>query len=493
MAIGCRAAADRQRSRILWLVALGVIGSTGCVLSAQTPHTITVTPGQNIQQTVDNAPEGTRFLFAPGIYRQQTIIPKNRQQFIGQDGVIMNGAMALTSWTQVAGFWQADGLPAPLDFHGECDDGTDFCLRREDLFVNDRLYKRVRRLAELGAGQWYYESGRAYLADDPTGQLVELGATPMAFGGDAEDVVLENLIVEKYASDAQEGAIFIDDARGWLLSNVIARWNHGAGLSFGPETEVQGGSFSNNGQLGIAGSGGEGSKIESVEIAHNNYAGYDGEWEAGGTKFWATTGLIVRNSCVHHNAGPGLWTDFDNIHTLYEGNTVFLNGEDGIKHEISYDAIIRNNVVAANGQSKDNWLWGSQILIQNSSNVKVYGNLVEISSEFGNGIGIIHQDRGEGAYGPWRADSNSIHDNTIIHLGSRGQNGVVTDTEDSSFWQQADNRFNPNSYVVADREAEYWTSNDRDAAWDNVQELGFERSGALIVEQRPPRELSCDR
>ena len=125
--------------------------------------------------------------------------------------------------------------------------------------------------------------------------------------------------------------------------------------------------------------------------------------------------------------------------------------------------------------------------------MKVYGNLVEISSEFGNGIGIIHQDRGEGAYGPWRADSNSIHDNIVIHLGSHGQNGVVTDTEDSSFWQQADNRFNPNSYVVTDREAEYWTSNDRDAAWDNVQELGFERSGALIVEQRPPMELSCDR
>ena len=315
----------------------------------------------------------------------------------------------------------------------------------------------------------------------------------MAFGGDAEDVVLEDLIVEKYASDAQEGAIFIDGARGWLLSNVTARWNHGAGLSFGPETEVQGGSFSNNGQLGIAGSGGEGSKIESVEIAYNNYAGYDGDWEAGGTKFWATTGLIVRNSCVHHNAGPGLWTDFDNIHTLYEGNTVFLNGEDGIKHEISYDAIIRDNVVAANGRSKDNWLWGSQILIQDSSNVKAYGNLVEISSGFGNGIGIIYQDRGEGAYGPLRAAGNSIHGNTIIHLGSRGQNGVVTDTDDPSFWQQADNRFNPNSYVVADRAAAYWTSHDRDAAWDTVQELGFERSGALIVEQRPPTELSCDR
>ena len=61
---------------------------------------------------------------------------------------------------------------------------------------------------------------------------------------------------------------------------------------------------------------------------------------------------------------------------------------------------------------------------------------------------------------PWRAVSNTIHDNTIVHLGSRGQNGVVTDTDDSSFWDEADNRFDLNSYVVADRGGEYWTSND---------------------------------
>ena len=47
---------------------------------------------------------------------------------------------------------------------------------------------------------------------------------------------------------------------------------------------MEGGSFSHNGQIGIAGSGGEGSRIEGVEIAFNNYAGYDADWEAGGTQ-----------------------------------------------------------------------------------------------------------------------------------------------------------------------------------------------------------------
>jgi hypothetical protein len=120
-------------------------------------------------------------------------------------------------------------------------------------------------------------------------------------------------------------------------------------------------------------------------------------------------------------------------------------------------------------------------------------NFVEIAADFGNGIGIVYQDRREEAHAPWRAVSNGIHDNTIIHLGSRGQNGVVTDTDDSSFWAQADNRFNLNSYVVADGEGEYWTSNGMDASWANVQELGFEKNGNLIVEQRSPTQLSCNR
>jgi hypothetical protein len=482
-----------SRSGILWLVALAVIVSTSCVLSAQQNRAVVLKPGQNLEAIVARSPEGTRFHFEPGVYRQQTIYPKSGQKFIGQDGVILSGAMELNSWTNESGLWKHEGLPDPLHFRGECDDGRDLCGPREDLFFNGRLYQRVEFLDDLGPGRWYYENLRAYLTDDPTGQLVELGVTPRAFGGDAEDVVLKDLIVEKYASNAQEGAIFADDARGWRLSDVTARWNHGAGLSFGPETRVKRGSFSHNGQIGIAGSGGEGSRIEGVEIAFNNYAGYNEGWEAGGTKFWATTGLIVRNSCVHHNEGKGLWTDFDNINTLYEGNIVFLNASDGIKHEISYDAIIRDNIVAANGYGYDNWLWGSQILVQNSSNVKVYRNLVEVSADFGNGISIVHQDRGEGAYGPWHAVRNAVHDNTIVHLGSHGQDGIASDEDDDSFWQEADNRFDRNSYVVADREGEYWTSKDRDAAWDDVRELGIERNGELIAEQRPPMELSCDR
>ncbi len=483
----------RSRTRGQWLGVAAAIWITGCAPPAQGRQTIVVRPGQNLATIVADAPEGTRFLFEPGIYRQQTIRPKNRQEFIGQDGTILNGAMVLADWTNEAGVWKHEDLPDPLPFRGYCRDGTDLCKHREDLFFNGRLYHRVDSRGDLGPGRWYYEDHSAYLADDPRGQLIELGVTPWGFVSDAEGVVLKDLIVEKYATNAQEGAILTDDGRGWRLLNVIARWNHGTGLTFGPETQVEGGSFSHNGQSGLGGSGGAGSRIEGAEIAFNNYAGYNPRWEAGGSKFWATTGLIVRESCVHHNEGPGLWTDNDNIDVLFEENIVFKNKNEGIKHEISYDAIIRDNIVAWNGIDHHNWLWGSQILVQNSRNTEVYGNVVEVPPEFGNGIGVIHQDRGEGAYGPWHAVGNSVHDNTIIHLGDRGRNGIVSDTGDISFWKTADNQFNDNTYVVPDRESEYWTSNDQDETWADVESLGFETSGDLIVEQRMPAELSCHR
>jgi hypothetical protein len=475
----------------LLLAALAVIAGGACTLAAADDRTVVLKPGQNIQAFVARSPEGTRFQLTPGIYRRQTVIPKNRQQFIGQDGVILSGAMRLPSWTKASGVWIAERLPGSLDYHGECARGRDLCSLREDLFVNGRLYQRVGSLDELGPGRWYSADRRAYLADDPTGQSVELGVAPLAFGGNAEDVVLKDLIIEKYASDAQQGAIYADNTRGWQITDVTARWNHGAGLTFGPQTRIDGGSFSHNGQLGIAGIG-EGSTIDGVEIAFNNYAGYDSRWEAGGTKFWRNEKLVVRNSCVHNNNGPGLWSDIDNFDVLYDGNRVFLNADDGIKFEISYTATIRNNTVAWNGTSGfDDWLWGSQILIQNSRNVKVYDNLVEVASDFGNGIGVIHQDRGVGARGPREAINNSIHDNTIVHLGSRGQNGVVTDTNDGQFWKRQANQFDHDTYVVADPTGQYWTSKDQDASWDHLKDLGLEPHGVLIVERRAPMELSC--
>ena len=108
-----------SRRSTLWVVAAALGVGAACALAAGGDGTIVLKPGQNLQNIVARFPEGTRFRLEPGIYRKQTILPKSRQKFIGQDGVVLSGAMRLKGWTVVeAGLWRSKRLPPPLPFHG---------------------------------------------------------------------------------------------------------------------------------------------------------------------------------------------------------------------------------------------------------------------------------------------------------------------------------------------------------------------------------------
>jgi hypothetical protein len=235
-----------------------------------------------------------------------------------------------------------------------------------------------------------------------------------------------------------------------------------------------------NGQMGITGAGASVLVVDN-EIAHNNIAGFEPTWEAGGTKFVATTDLVVRGNYVHENDGPGLWTDIDNTGSLIEGNLVVANAMMGIFHEISYRAVIRDNVVMLNSPGFSPWAYGAQIQISSSRDVEVRNNRVVVSAEGGNGIVIIEQDRGEGSQGPYLATNNRVLDNTIIFLGSVGQNGAATDWQIEAFWTQRDNVFDGNHYAVADSTVDHWIWDNRTMSWDDFRAQGQEPGGTLSL------------
>jgi parallel beta-helix repeat protein len=164
-----------------------------------------------------------------------------------------------------------------------------------------------------------------------------------------------------------------------------------------------------------------------------------------------TDRLIARGNFVHHNFGPGLWTDIDNINTLYENNTVEDNEQMGIFHEISYAAVIRNNIVRRNGFGFTAWIWGSGILIAASPNVEVYGNTVEGNAH---GIGAVQQNRGSGAFGAHEISNLYVHDNLVSM--SQGQTGLVQDIGDTSYFTSRNNRFDRNQYHLGSN-AYYFT------------------------------------
>jgi len=401
--------------------------------------------------------------------------------------------------------------PVRSDPNGwECLDGFDRCHRSEDLWFNGSTWKRhSETLAGCSAGMWFfdYPADRIYVCDDPTGQTVETSVTTHAFRSNASNVEIKNLIIEKYANPAQTGMISIMHptnsaikGTAWLVEGNELRYSHSNSLAgLGNNTIVRNNKIHHNGQMGFGGEGND-LLIEGNEIYFNRLpeVGFDDTWEGGACKFSLTNNLIVQDNYSHDNYGTGLWTDIDNENTIYRRNRVEDNKGNGITHEISFNAKIYDNIVKRNGfpGCGIGFLWCSQILIQGSQDVEVYGNTVEMSSSIGNGIGIIYQDRGSQspvqkttmnpAYQGVRyvTKNNYIHHNSITHRGSpQGASGVVLDYHDldSTVWNSTLNKFDYNNYHVTDVNAHHWLWTDppKYFNWTTFRAAGHEANGTI--------------
>ena len=300
---------------------------------------------------------------------------------------------------------------------------------------------------------------------------METSVSPRAFTGSASDVTIRNLIIEKYAVVTQDAAV--RTGPGWIVEDSEIRLNHFAGIWSGPNSIARRNHIHHNGSMAFHGAG-DGILIERNQLSHNGYAGYSPFWGAGGAKWVHTDRLVVRGNSVHHNAGPGLWTDINNIHTLYEDNVVEDNERGGIFHEISYDAVIRNNTVRRNGTGKDfpNWTTGAGIEIVSSRNVEVYGNTVEDNWQ---GITGLDDHRGSGNNGPWTLINLDVHDNVITsHLtdpGS-GRTGIVDTGGSGAFSAAANNTFRQNRYALGTNPKPFlWSGGDRtEAEWQALRQ-----------------------
>ncbi len=421
--------------------------------------TIVVSPDDDFAALVAQSPEGTAFLLLPGIHRPNRAEPKNGMSFEGMEGTILNGSVLLDDFTAGDNTWETNGPRLNMDGHGECIDGYEACRLRNDLFIDDAMLWRVDERTEVDSGKWWSNGSTIVIGDDPAGRKVEVSLTESAFRSDAADVTIRNMIVEKFASMAQRGAIQSERSlgqlgSGWLIEDVEVRLNHGAGIRAGNQTTIRNVHLHHNGQQGITADGGEGILVESTEINHNNLRGFNWGWEAAGAKFKETVGLVIRDVTAHHNLGPGLWTDINCYDTTYENNIVYSNNAPGIFHEISFDAVIRNNEVYDNGFIMGDWLWGAGILVAASSDVDVYDNVVTNNADGITGIQQRRESDGELR----RLENVRVYNNTITMW--YGQSGVVQDMGDPSVFTDRNIVFETNTYVGAGHEAFAWDGED---------------------------------
>jgi parallel beta-helix repeat protein len=252
-------------------------------------------------------------------------------------------------------------------------------------------------------------------------------------------VTIRGLVIEKFANPAGIGAV--NGRPTWRVIGNTIRLNHGIGVQ--DASLIRDNRIVRNGQLGIMVSFGSHVLIERNTIVANNSAGFDNGWEAGGVKFVRSSHVLLRRNTVVGNDGPGLWSDGDGIHITYEKNLITGNSGPGILHEISYDAVIRGNVVKRNGFGAAGWIDGSGILLSASGRVKISNNIVSRNRD---GIGITQTDRGSGTYGPYEAQNNLVVGNVITM--PHGHSGLVKNVGDDSYFTTKQNVFARNTYYL---------------------------------------------
>jgi hypothetical protein len=445
---------------------------------------IAIEPGASIQAAVDSAGEGAVFCLKNGVHRVQVVRPRTGQSFYGEGRTFLNGSRLLTDFSREGRYWVASGQSQHGRKHGECDRDTPACDLPEGVFIDDNPLHQVLSKDRLKNDAFYfdYDNARIYLADDPANRKVEATVGAFAFESTAHDVLIKNLTIEKYASVAQKGAIQTTEGPRWTIENCELRWNSGAGIGIGTGGRVRDCDIHHNGQIGIAGHGRD-ILIEKNRIWSNNIYGFDYGWEAGGAKIALSDGVTFRDNDVRDNVGPGLWCDIDCRNVVYEGNLVENNQDIGIFHEISFKAVIRDNVVRHNGRGRRGWFWRAEIGVAASQDVEVNNNMLTVAAG-GCGIVLIDQGRRNQDGRKYTTRNNTIRNNDLTFEGTACAGGV----SDVNFYDEnyaviveGNNSFDGDVYRVprSSGPARFiWGHSVMD--WDQFRQNGQEHAGQMI-------------
>lgn len=455
----------------------------GAILTLNAPAgAIVLAPSDNVQQRVSSAAANATFFLSPGVYRTGvTISPKSGQTFIGAQGAILNGSRLATTFGTSGSRYTITGMPSPTLGGGECASGFSRCRYTQDVFVDDKPLLAVGSVSGVNStGKFYSSGGTITLFDNPAGHKVEVSVTPIAFNPSASTVTIRNLVVEKFSTPAQTGAIGgqLGSAVGWTIQNVEVRLNHGIGVSLPRGSALQSSYLHDNGEMGMgSGSGAFGMIVTDNELSRNNYAGYDCGWECGGAKMGDVHTTTLRGNHVHHNRGkraPGLWCDEDCTDITFDANSIHDNPGPGIFYEISCRAVISGNQVSGNGFNDLGWFWADAILISASHHVEVFGNTLTDNFQ---GIVGVNQNRSTGTQcGPRIINHLNVHDNaTTLSARSDGAAALVTDSGLNQIFTDANaNKWSRNSYHLgnvaqawfnwagADKSAVQWQSTGQD-------------------------------
>lgn len=282
------------------------------------------------------------------------------------------------------------------------------------------------------------------------------------YGRKAKNVTLTHLTIQNFtSSNEDQGSIYA--GVGWRVANSTLR-NHGyVALFAGPDNVIKNNCFDSNGQLGIGtyrfDNNSYNVTVDYNEFKNNNTRNLQNCGCGGGMKWWTMNRGRFTNNWVHHNKGPGVWADNNNIELAFEDNYINDNDGEGIFYEISYNFMIQRNTIIRNALVQGAGLNGNfpvgGVYISESGGVNIPGyryGISEIRSNYfeDNWDGVVLWESGNryaGTDGPgyaprygdrshWKTQNVIVHDNEFRMnksnakcQGNRncGRNGLFSD------------------------------------------------------------------
>ncbi len=197
-----------------------------------------------------------------------------------------------------------------------------------------------------------------------------------AFENTADNVTVKNLTIDGYVPDPYNASV--NGGVGWQVLNCEVRNSATWGIWTLDNSVIDSNYVHHNHKAGIAPHGNN-DRVTNNEVAFNNWLyEFDPFNEAGGSKFWACTNLLVANNNFHDNGGYGIWCDGNCSNVTIQDNWVHDEGLSGIQYEISGQALIQGNLSENNGLHyfSTDWPDGDGIRVKTSHDVTVQYNIV---------------------------------------------------------------------------------------------------------------------
>lgn len=401
-----------------WSPATASAAETSPSASAPAAAPIEPPPG-TLQAMIDATPGGGVLDVPPGIYRETIVI--RSPLILRGPGAEIRGSDVWSTWTASGAVWRSADVVPTLESGGECREPR--CRWPEQVFVDGA--PRLQVASDPGAQEFALDADRRILlGDDPAGRLVEVTTRARWITVEAADVEIDGLTMRHAASPAQSGAIqTVAGADRLTIRGVDLNDAHGALVSFRDvaDASLLDSELRRGGQLAVHAGGGGTLRltIARSRLLDSNTEAFEPGWEAGGLKAALAIDLVVEDSEVTGNDGPGLWCDVDCSNTRFMRNRVGDNANAGLMFEISDGALIADNVVWENGWGFPAWGWGAGILVSSSTQVIVRDNVVAWNAD---GISVISQVRGRDQGD--RVQDVQVLDNSVV-VGDTGGFGIA--------------------------------------------------------------------